>query len=449
VAGSSYSGGDTALFQPPSEKPATSSGPETLRDRADLLREINLVRQDQLPERRVFLVVINIADTKKYDEIIRVFGYKFADDLLSIRLADLETITRRQSAFRVGFWSVGLVFQADDERDYDAALARLIGMLAKPVICRGIPVSIKGGVGVCDLARGLGAAEDLLQATFLAGQAGAELAVGWSECNYDLSDDHRRAFALIAEAEASLGAEFEFELSYQARVDLRAWRCIGAEALLRWHHPTLGLVMPGEFIPLIEMTGLVRELTVWVLTRAVSQTAKWHADGFKLKTCVNISAKNLAEADFVERLALLLQKHALAPEFLELEFSEKHRFENMDDAEQRLRDLRDLGVGLSLDDFGTGANGFTSLETIPASVVKIDRRLINSVVDNAKQQALVKSLIRMAHEMGMQVVAEGLESATTQKMLQDWGCDAAQGFLINRPMPAEAFISWLSKTFVA
>ena len=425
-----------------------SLGHETLRDRADLLREINLVRQDQIPERRVFLVVINIADTKKYDEIIRVFGYKFADDLLSIRLADLEFITRRQPAFRVGFWSVGLVFQADEERDFEVMLTRLLSMLAKPVICRGIPVTIKGGVGVCDLARGLGSAEDLLQATFLAGQTGAELPAGWSECNYDLSDDHRRAFALIAEAEASLATDLEFELSYQARVDLRAWRCVGAEALLRWHHPTLGLVMPDEFIPLIELTGLVRELTVWVLTRAISQTAKWHADGFKLKTCVNISAKNLAEADFVGRLALLLEKFSLAPEFLELEFSEKHRFENMDDAEQRLRELRDLGVSLSLDDFGTGANGFTSLETIPASVVKIDRRLINSVVDNAKQQALVKSLIRMAHEMGMQVVAEGLESPVTQKMLQDWGCDAVQGFLINRPMPAEAFIAWLSKTFV-
>ena len=163
---------------------------------------------------------------------------------------------------------------------------------------------------------------------------------------------------------------------------------------------------------------------------------------------MNISAKNLAEADFVGRLALLLEKFSLPPEFLELEFSEKHRFENMDDAEQRLRELRDLGVSLSLDDFGTGANGFTSLETIPASVVKIDRRLINSVVDNAKQQALVKSLIRMAHEMGMQVVAEGLELPVTQTMLQDWGCDAVQGFLINRPMPAEAFIAWLSKTFV-
>ena len=423
-------------------------GPETLRDRMDLLREINLVRQGRLVERRLFLIVINIADTKKYDEIIRVFGYKFADDLLGIRLADLEFITRRQPAFRVGFWSVGLVFQADDERDYEAALSRLLSMLAKPLICRGIPVTIRGGVGVCDLARGLGSAEDLLQATFLAGQAGAELPSGWLECNYDLSDDHRRAFALIAEAEASLATNSEFELSYQARVDLRSWRCMGAEALLRWHHPTLGLVMPDEFVPLIEMTGLVRELTAWVLTRAVAQTASWHAEGFNLKTCVNISAKNLAEPDFVGRLVALLEHYRLPPAFLELEFSERHRFENIEDAEQHLRALRELGVGLSLDDFGTGPNGFTSLETIPANVVKIDRRLINSVANSARQQALVKSLIRLAHEMGMQVVAEGLELPATQKMLLEWGCDAVQGFLINRPMPAEPFMAWLSKAFV-
>ncbi|OYV40945.1 MAG: hypothetical protein B7Z81_01530 [Acidocella sp. 20-61-6] len=190
-----------------------------LRDRAQLLREINLSRQRQLESCQVFLVVINIADTKRYDDIIRVFGYKFADDLLNIRLLDLDFISARQPTYRVGFWSVGYIFNASDQQDYESSLNQLIEVLARPVICRGIPVFIQAGVGICDLALGLGAAEDLLQATFLAGQIGAQGSAGWSECNYDLADDHRRAFSLIAHAAHSLSTPYEFELNYQARVE--------------------------------------------------------------------------------------------------------------------------------------------------------------------------------------------------------------------------------------
>ncbi|HUW80540.1 MAG TPA: GGDEF domain-containing phosphodiesterase [Acidocella sp.] len=419
----------------------------SLKERSALLGEINRVRQEELPERKVFLVVINIADTKKYDEIIHVFGYKFADALLSIRLADLEFIHTRQPVFRVGFWSIGLVFYAQDQQDYESTLVRLISVLAKPVICRGIPVSIKAGFGVCDLKKGLGSAEDLLQATYLAGQAGAASPDGWAECNYDLADDHRRSFALISHAGHSLTTPYEFTLSYQARVDLKTGQSNAVEAFLRWHHPTLGLVMPDEFIPLIEMTGLVRELTSWVLTHALAQAAKWHATGYKLKICLKISVKNLDEDDFVDRLSLLLDTHKINPAFLELEFSEKYHFSNISVARDRLRALRDLGVSISIDDFGTGINSLSSLQNIPANVIKIDRRLIKSVIDNPRQQALVRSLIRMAHDLDMQVVAEGLETPAMLEMLVAWRCDYAEGFLINRPMPAEAFMVWYSHRF--
>ncbi|MDE8347531.1 MAG: EAL domain-containing protein, partial [Acidocella sp.] len=267
---------------------AASGGQTALRDRAFLLREINITRQDVLQEHETFLVVINIADTKRYDDIIRCFGYKFADDLITIRLADLTFINSRQPAYRVGFWSLGFIFRARSPHDYESTLTELITLLEKPLICRGIPVTIKAGVGVCDLKLGLGAAEDLVQATFLAGQEAAGSWRGWVECKYDLSDDHRRAFALISDAGQSLSARADFELSYQARIDIKSGRCIAAEALLRWYHPTLGLVMPNEFIPLIEMTGLIKELTIWVLTRAITQAAQWHLSGYAIHVCVNV-----------------------------------------------------------------------------------------------------------------------------------------------------------------
>lgn len=421
----------------------------SLRDRAQLLREINLSRQREPAERQVFLVVINIADTKRYDEIIRVFGYKFADDLMNIRLLDLDFISARQPTFRVGFWSIGLIFHASSRQDYEASLDQLIKVLAQPLICRGIPVYIQAGVGICDLARGLGSAEDLLQATFLAGQAGAQKNTGWAECKYDLAEDHRRAFSLIAHAGHSLATPYEFELNYQARVELSSWRCYAAEALLRWRHPTLGMVMPDEFIPLIEMTGLMRELTAWVLSRALAQLTKWHNEGLRLQVCVNVSSKNLDEPDFVTRLAELLEQNRLEARFVELEFSDEHSFTDIGLAHQHLAELRALGVSVAIDDFGAGRNGFGSIENLAADVIKIDRRLIRAMLDNPRQQAVVQTIIEMAHRLGMKVVAEGLENPATLKLLHGWGCEAAQGFLINRPMPAETFAEWLGRKFTA
>jgi EAL domain-containing protein (putative c-di-GMP-specific phosphodiesterase class I) len=429
-------------FAPP------AAGP--LGDRVLLLREIQQARQDNIPERMIFLIVVNFADTKNYDEIIRVFGYKFADDLLHIRLADLEFITRQQMACRVGVWSAGFIFRGRTPKDYEAALEQLSDILAKPVICRGIPVIIRAGIGICDLAKGLGAAEDLLQATYLAGQAAADSAdsAGWAECQYDdLEADHRRAFTLISDAENSLATPNEFSLRYQARINLKTGGSDAVEAFLRWRHPTLGIITPDEFIPLIEATGLIRQLTFWVLSNTIAQASKWHVMGYPTKICIKISAKNLSELDFYDRLKALLEAYHLDPALLELQFSERRHISDIANARDRLIKLREIGVNISVDDFGTGASSFTSLEQFPANAIKIDRRLIHSVVDHPRQQALVRSIIRMAHELGMYAVAEGVETQAILELLIAWHCDYAEGYLINRPMPADSFTEWYCSRF--
>ena len=432
------------------EETAAHSGhgdPMALRERSLLLREIVAAQQEKAAERRTFLVVINIADTKNYDDIIRVFGYKFADDLLNIRLADLDFIRQDQPAFRVGFWSIGLIYRTTGEDDLRYSWAKLNAVLAKPLICRGIPISIKAGIGICDLMKSPIAAEDLLQATYLAGQAGAASPTGWTECNYDLAEDHRRAFTLISDAGHALTTADEFQLSYQARVTLRSGQADAVEALLRWYHPVLGRVTPDEFIPLIEATGLVRDLTSWVLAYAIAQAAKWHSDNQKLKICVKISTKSLEEDDFVSRLRELLETYKFPPAYLELEFSERRSFSNLPVARGRLLELREMGVNISIDDFGTGTNSFWSLENIPANILKIDRNMIKSLPDNVRHQALVKSMIRMAHELDMEVVAEGVETAAVRDMLHGWNCDFAEGFMLYRPIPADALLSGLRETY--
>ncbi|MDE8347651.1 MAG: EAL domain-containing protein, partial [Acidocella sp.] len=153
------------------------------------------------------------------------------------------------------------------------------------------------------------------------------------------------------------------------------------------------------------------------------------------------------EPDFVIRLQELLNIHGLPPAHLELEFSATGSFSNIETARQRLRELRELGVSIAIDDFGIGANGFSSLEYIPANIVKIDRHLVNTILNNPRQQVLVKSMLNMARELGMSAVAEGVENADTLTLLSRWSCDYAEGYLFNRPLAADAFIQWYRERY--
>jgi EAL domain-containing protein (putative c-di-GMP-specific phosphodiesterase class I) len=424
-----------------------------LGGREDLLLALQAASQQTLKENEAFLVVINIADTKEYDEIIRIFGYKFADDILDIRLASLAFLTAQTKLYNIGFWSLGFILRPSAFENYKmfldesvdihkVFLRKLAARLNEMIICRGIPIAIKSGIGICDLKKRLGGVQDLLQATFIAGQVGTPSALGWNVCNYDLAEDNRRAFAIISDVAHSLSEPSEFELCYQPRTDLKSGHCVGVEALLRWRHPTLGSIEPGEFIPLVELTGLIRELTNWVLGHAIWQAVRWRNNGLDLKIAVNISIKNLDEPDFVDRVMKLLIHFELQPNRLELEFSETRAFTNIHTANLTLKALRDQGVNIAIDDFGTGQNSFGYLQLTQANILKIDKSLIRLLKGDEQRQQVVRSMITMAHGIGISVVAEGVEGMDMLELLTAWGCDCAQGYYISRPLYADEFMAW-------
>jgi EAL domain-containing protein (putative c-di-GMP-specific phosphodiesterase class I) len=418
-----------------------------MHSREALLREIQRLNKSGLSENQLLLTVVSVADIKKYDQMIEIFGYKFADDMLVIRMQDLRAILPDVPIYQVGFWSFGFIFDARQVQDHLGFLNRLVADLARPVICRGVPLPIRAGVGVCDLKHDFGSAEDLLQSAFLAGQVSSSAATSWRFCKAGVTDDHRRAFSLISDVAPALTTPDEFELQYQGRIDLLSHRCTGVEALLRWRHPTLGVVSPAEFIPLVEMTGFIRPLTSWVLRRALAQAQVWHARGAALHISVNISAKNLEEEDFVPLLEENLKQHGLAPEFLELEFAASSLFFDQDAATAKMRALRTLGVNIATDDFGTGQNSFVGLAATPANIIKIDRSHICALGADARSRVIVKSMIEMAHGMGMTVVGKGVETQPTFDMLTELACDYAQGYLMCRPMFTDEFDAWYAKTF--
>jgi EAL domain-containing protein (putative c-di-GMP-specific phosphodiesterase class I) len=216
------------------------------------------------------------------------------------------------------------------------------------------------------------------------------------------------------------------------------------EALVRWQHPTRGLLGPHEFIPLAEDSDLIGPLTNWVLNAALRQHRKWKRTGRLLPVAVNIATRSLLDPGFPDRVAAMLAEHAVAPGQLTLEITESALITDATRANEILGLLRNLGVRLALDDFGTGYSSMAYLQTMPLDELKIDRRFISVIQSSRSDEAIVRAILQLAHALDLEVVAEGVEDANTWDILHEMGCDMAQGFLWSRPVPARDLAAWLA-----
>lgn len=235
------------------------------------------------------------------------------------------------------------------------------------------------------------------------------------------------------------------ELFLQPQVDLSSANVIGAEALIRWEHDQHGFVRPDEFIPLAEQSGLIRPLTAWVIDKVLQYDKRFQSLGYDIQLSINISAKNIAEANLVKNtLDKLIEYHA-SPKRIVFEMTETTMMDNPEKALSVLNDLSDLGVQLSIDDFGTGYSSLSYLNQLPVNELKIDRSFVTDMIQNPQNQKIVAMTVNLAHTLGLKVVAEGIEDRDTMLQLQKLGCDVAQGYFIARPMPETAFLNWLEK----
>jgi diguanylate cyclase (GGDEF)-like protein/PAS domain S-box-containing protein len=231
--------------------------------------------------------------------------------------------------------------------------------------------------------------------------------------------------------------EEDFLLHYQPQVSLVTGQVTGVEALVRWRHPTLGLLSPGEFIPLAEQTGLIVKLGDWVLRSACRQARAWQRAGLLPVTVgVNVSARQFRERDWVGQVAAALAESDLEPQWLELELTESLIMQDPRKAMLTMQRLRDLGVQIAIDDFGTGYSNLSSLNTFPISRLKIDQSFVRGLPDARGDSAITGAVISLGHQLGLSVIAEGVEMATQMDFLRDKGCDAVQGYFVGRPMPA-------------
>lgn len=259
----------------------------------------------------------------------------------------------------------------------------------------------------------------------------------------DLSSQTMRRLELQNQLYNALDRD-EFVLHYQPQTDIASGAIFGVEALILWKHPALGLVPPGEFIPVAEETGLIQSIGAWVLEEACCQGKNWLDAGITLQIAVNLSARQFHKKDLAGLVTRTLHLSGLPPELLELEITESVAMENAEHSLHTLQSITQTGVQTAIDDFGTGYSSLSQLKKMPLHTLKIDRSFVKDLMTDSDDSAIVTAIITMAHSLGLKVIAEGVETAQQLQRLHELGCDRAQGYLLGRPMPPHEITGLLS-----
>jgi EAL domain-containing protein (putative c-di-GMP-specific phosphodiesterase class I) len=260
-------------------------------------------------------------------------------------------------------------------------------------------------------------------------------------------DEHSlRRLTLMMELRQAIARD-ELELYFQPKIDVHSERVVHAEALVRWKHAVHGVMRPDEFIPLAEQAGNIGLITKWAIRKAIRQCAAWHRDGLELAVAVNLSALDLLDAELPTLISGLLSEAGLPPSKLVLEITESAVMKDAAYALKVLRDLKNRGVTLAIDDFGTGYSSLAHLKRLPVDELKIDKSFVQNLTESATDDlVIVRSTIELGHNMGLIVIAEGVETIESWDILKRLGCDMAQGYYMSPPLPPDKFSEWFASS---
>ncbi len=400
---------------------------------------------------RVDVLALAFIDLDRFKEINETLGHGVGDALLRSVAQRIERCLRTLGivggALRLGGDEFALLLPQHDEHMATAIVRSVLADFAEPHVLGDYRINIGASAGLAMFPDHAGDPQALQRCSDVAMYSAKTSGLGFAV--FDAAQDRDSAARLALEADMRQAiANGGFALYYQPQVDIGSGRIASVEALLRWHHPSRGLIAPDEFIPLAEKTGLIVALTHWVLDEALRQVAAWAADGFDLKVAVNISMRGLREAALFDTVAHLLFKHAVPVDRLILEVTESVLVADDVQTLGIFAQLADMGIVLSIDDFGTGYSSLAYLRELPVSELKIDKSFVLGLkAGDTKAGELVRLIVDLAHNLDLRVVAEGVETEEVLDFLRGAGCNIAQGYLMSRPVPADALTPLLARSW--
>jgi diguanylate cyclase (GGDEF)-like protein len=395
---------------------------------------------------RSFAVLL--MDLDRFKEINDTLGHHYGDVLLK-DLGPRLTSSIGEGGFvaRLGGDEFGILLAEDagDVAVLDVVMARLFKSVSQPFMIDELSLEVGASVGVARFPHDGEDSHALLRCADIAMYAAKETQTEFKIYTADQNQHSKRRLGVLSGIRHAL-VQDEIVVHYQPIIDLDKGHVHGAEGLVRWQHPEHGLIPPGAFVQIVEQTGLIGPLTRHVLERSIAECAAWRKDGREMSVAVNLSVRNLLDHDLPIEIARLLSSYGLPPEALQLEITESMIMSDPERALATVTRLSGLGVRLSVDDFGTGYSSLANLRKMPINELKIDRSFVSPMLVNESDLIIVRSTINLGHDLGLNVIAEGVEDSPTLDELAVLGCDLAQGYHVSKPMPAEAFNNWLTET---
>jgi diguanylate cyclase (GGDEF)-like protein len=388
---------------------------------------------------------VMLIDLNHFKEINDTLGHHYGDVLLrdlGPRLA--ATIGEQGLVARLGgdeFAILPAERTGEPER-LEQIATKLMACIREPMDVDELTLDIDASIGIARFPIDGEDSSDLLRRADVAMYSAKEQHAGHRLYTSNLDRHSARRFAVLTDFRRALASD-QFVLHYQPMVDVEDARPRGAETLVRWEHPEIGLIPPTDFIPIAEQSGLIGPLTRYVLERAVTECAGWRAAGRDLIVSVNLSVRDLIDRNLPAEVSRVLTAHHLPPEALHLEITESMIMSDPERSLATVSRLRELGVRISVDDFGTGYSSLANLKQMPVSELKIDRSFISSMLQDESNLIIVRSTINLGHDLRLKVVAEGVEDRPTLNQLALLGCDFAQGYHLSKPLPGKQFIEWL------
>lgn len=406
-----------------------------------------LDRMLRLAAREKLSFAVLLLDLDRFKEINDTLGHAVGDEVLRQTASRWRTCLRESDTIaRLGGDEFAVLLPTANTMDGAIEVARKIIQTMSTAMAigqRNLDVSLSIGIA---LYPAHGENSEILQrradsAMYVAKRTQS----GYRLFSEDLSADEEGRLTMQSDLKRAIDAA-EFFLHYQPKIDFEHNLVKGVEALVRWQHPEKGLIMPDRFIPLAEKTGLIKPLTNDILKMALKQCRAWQEAGLDLTVAVNISAISVQDPDFPDQIGRLLAQYQLHPNRLELEVTESAVMTDPVRAIDCIRRLAETGILVSIDDFGTGYSSMTNLKDFMVAKIKIDRSFVKEMTSRHSDDVIVRSTIELGHNLGLKVVAEGVEDEAAWERLKSLGCDSAQGYYMSRPLSPDAFLDWLHKS---